>query len=311
MKKDISSLPLAIALAAGLVLSVVPARPACAQTAFPAQTQSAEQRELPSYYRVKASTDWGRLSLKFTIDIDVVAAGFRMPGARLEAERSIDHDLPALMEEALFGIRLDAGRTLEGSLEDGSVNEQQTLELAARARLDDENFSGDFHYFTAVYELPLTAVMALFIRHSSALQLEAPLEYRASRPYTGIIIIAQGRLPVHGEQGQSSALSPCLFPRVYDEDMNLLVDRNHVAPEAIRAWGELGYTSKLDSAGTARAGAYPLRIVARAFFGTSRTDLIISRDDALKITSLPENRALIEQGKILVVLDSVSETVSY
>ncbi len=300
MKKSVLILTAILCLSGGPLLS------AGAQ-----QAGTMQEGRLPSYYQVKARTDWDRLSLTFTISLDVKEAGFRMPGARLEAERSIDHDLPALMEMALFGIRLDANRNLEDSLEDGSVNEEQTLELAGKAKLSGENFSNDFHYFTADYELPLTAIMDLFVRHSAAMPLEAPLEYRAARPYTGIIIIAQGKLPVHGEPGQSASLSPCLFPRIYDENMNLLVDRNHVAPDIIRSWGELGYTAKLDTAGSSRAGAYPLRIVARAFFGTSRTDIIISRDDALKILSLAENRDLIAHGRILVVVNSADETVSY
>ena len=60
-------------------------------------------------------------------------------------------------------------------------------------------FSKDLRSFRAVYELPLEAAMALYIRHSTAMTLDAPMEYRATKPYTGIVIFAKGKLPIHGE----------------------------------------------------------------------------------------------------------------
>jgi len=90
--------------------------------------------------------------------------------------------------------------------------------------------------------------------------------------------------------------------------MNLLVDRNRVDPGALRKWGELGYAASLGSDAEARIGSAPLKIVAQAYFGTNRSDILISRDDALKILALPENRALVSAGKILVIIDTINET---
>lgn len=282
--------------------------------ALPAAAEGGQGTEsspgLPPYYKVKAETSWESRRLTFTIDLDARAAGLRMPAGRLEAERSIDRDLPALMESAIFGLRVDSYRDMTASLEDGTVDEDGILGLSRSARCVEEAFSKDFRSFRAVYELPLEAAMSLYIRHTTPVKAEAPLEYRATRPYSGIVIFAKGKLPIHGE-GVEDRLSPCLFPRVYDEDMRLLLDRSRVEPDALRSWGEVGYAPRLGPEAEGRVGSSPLKIVAQAYFGTNRTDLIISRDDALKILASPENRALIEEGRVLLIVDGVSESAEY
>ncbi|GAB1481739.1 hypothetical protein MASR2M78_05540 [Treponema sp.] len=51
-----------------------------------------------------------------------------------------------------------------------------------------------------------------------------------------------------------------------------------------------------------RVGKDPLRILARSLFGVRATDPIIDRDDALKIISSEENRRLLKEGRLVIVL---------
>jgi hypothetical protein len=155
--------------------------------------------------------------------------------------------------------------------------------------------------FGAVYDLPIVAVSSLYVKNRAAGSLRAPLEWSPSRSYTGIVIYAEGELPVHGER-LAARLRPCLFPRVFDEGMELLAGRTLVDPEALRSGGVLGYARALDGPAAARVGDSPLRITARAVFGSGRTDLVVSREDALRILSRPENRELVRLGRILVIL---------
>ena len=53
-----------------------------------------------------------------------------------------------------------------------------------------------------------------------------------------------------------------------------------------------------------RIGTDPLRISVRKVFGVYRTDPVISRNDALKILSVPANLELLRQGKIVILLDN-------
>ena len=135
-----------------------------------------------------------------------------------------------------------------------------------------------------------------------AVALDAPLGYSPSRAYTGILIYAGDELPVRGER-VSGKLRPCLFPRIYDEDMRIVLERGKVDPEVLAERGPVGYARATTTKAEDRIGEDPLRIMAVAVFGTNRTDVILSREDADRIFALPENRELVRQGKVLVVLD--------
>jgi hypothetical protein len=52
-----------------------------------------------------------------------------------------------------------------------------------------------------------------------------------------------------------------------------------------------------------RVGDEPLKILAYEVFGTLRTDLVITRDDALRLLSRPENVRLITEGRVVIVCD--------
>ena len=86
--------------------------------------------------------------------------------------------------------------------------------------------------------------------------------------------------------------------------MNLIYERNMGDPQhearngMVRyGWrdGENDYTSTV--------GIDPLRISARKVYGRFRTDPVISRNDALKILSVPENLELLKEGRVVVLLD--------
>ena len=261
----------------------------------------------PSPYSLSVDLRWDTMTLTAKISLDLHAADIRLPSGRAEAERMIERDLPGLLQDAVFRIPVDSYRTVGDTLEDGTLSINDILGLIKSLERSESRFSKDFTTFSAVYELPLTDIASLYVRHSRPYELYAPLEYVPARPYTGIVIYAKGELPVHGEHVQARAL-PCLFPRVFDEKMNTILERNIVDPEAIRRWGIVGYTDDLTAAAQEeRTGDNPLRIAASGIFGTSRTDLIIAREEALRILALPENRALLREGRVVVVIDENGE----
>jgi hypothetical protein len=51
-----------------------------------------------------------------------------------------------------------------------------------------------------------------------------------------------------------------------------------------------------------RVGENPLRIMARGIFGAVPTDPVIDREDALIILSSEQNRQLLREGRIVIVL---------
>jgi hypothetical protein len=50
-------------------------------------------------------------------------------------------------------------------------------------------------------------------------------------------------------------------------------------------------------------GPNPLRILAQGVYGTRPTDPVIDRDDAITIIANEENRKLLREGRVVIVLD--------
>lgn len=253
-------------------------------------------------YSVESSIDWKARVVTVRLTLDLHAAGLKLPSGRLEAERMADRDLPALAKDHFFAVRVDSRRTVEDTIEDGTISVDGILSLPGKARLASSSLTKDVGGYVATYELPLESIAALYLDGSSPAPTRAPVDAVPTRDYTGIIIYAKGDLPVRGERVSGRA-SPCLFPRVYDESMRLILDRSMVAPEALAARGVLGYADGAGIDATGRAGGDPLRIMALELFGDGRTDFVISRADAMRILSSPANRDLVRQGKVVVVIE--------
>ncbi len=244
-------------------------------------------------YETSSRVDWEARVLRVDVALDLAAAGLRLPDGRLSAERMVEHDLPALAKDAVFALQADSHRTVEAAVADGSLESGALVALAGMVRLESSSFSKDMRKFQATYSLDLDEVASLFLSGAQPTPIRAPLEARPTRNYTGIVIYAKGTLPVHGEAVEDQA-RPCLFPRVYDSEMSLVLDRSLVDPHAL-AEGVLGYASAIGVEAGARVGSDPMRVMAIGLFGDERCDFIISREDALRILSSAANRDLLRQ----------------
>ena len=253
-------------------------------------------------YATRSSVDWKTRVLRVEVSLDLVAAGLRLPEGRLAAERMIEHDLPALAKDAVFSLQADSHRRVEDAVADGTIDTEALVALAGLARLETSSFSKDMRRFASTYTLRLDEVASLFLSGAAPSPIREPLDTRPTRDYTGIVIYAKGSLPVHGEEVEGEA-RPCLFPRVYDSEMELVLDRSLVLPEVLSGatggadGGVLGYASAVGVEAGERVGSDPMRVMAIGLFGDRRTDYIISREDALRILSSAANRELLRRGK--------------
>jgi hypothetical protein len=159
------------------------------------------------------------------------------------------------------------------------------------------------------YTVPITSISAALLRHDRPSQVSRTLNPVSTARYTGIIIIASDSLPVHGMRSSTLAI-PCLFPKIWDSDMNLIYERSmlvsHNNPMVrystlpnIFQNNPSGLSSELQKV----VGDRPLRIFARGVFGINPTDLIIDRIDAMQIIASEENRRLLSEGKVAFILD--------
>jgi hypothetical protein len=265
----------------------------------------AAQEGAGSAYATRSTVDWKARVLRVEVSLDMVAAGLRMPEGRLDAERMMERDIAGLAKDAVFALQADSYRTIEAAVADGSFEPERLVALADLVKVEKSSFSKDMRKFTSTFALSLDAVASLFLSGAEPAPIRAPLAERPTRDYSGIVIYAKGSFPVHGE-GVDGAASPCLFPRVYDAEMNLILDKSVVVPEVLArsgpSGGVLGYASALGVEAGERVGGDPMRVMAVELFGDDRCDFVISREDALRILSSPGNRELLRQGRVVVIL---------
>jgi hypothetical protein len=258
---------------------------------------------------VSGALEWDRMELSARLSLDLRAAGLRLPTGRSEGEERIDAEYLALMRPLILSIPVDSSGTLGDYLTKGEFSLRLAENYARSARTVPPAMSADLTRMEASYTISLGGLSGEFIKNQRPRE---PRRLPASPPaaaYTGIIIIANGELPLHGT-GRSAPVLPCLFPRIWDHDMNLVYDRNmpgsrenvmvhYAAEDSIFQRNPSGLSPEL----SALVGDKPLRILARGVFGIRPTDPVIDAEDARIIISSEENRALLREGRVVIVLD--------
>jgi hypothetical protein len=255
---------------------------------------------------VARSISWERQELTISTAFDLASAGLKMPAGRSQAEVFADMEFPRLAQPTLFALPVDSSTTVESMVRSGALTPADISAIASSATRSASVLSGDLRTLTTTYRVDMRALAAGLVKHHQAAQSPKTMMTRPTRPYTGIVVYADEELPVHGTKGSSLA-SPCFFPKIWDTEMNLIYERNMTDPGIARSSGIAGYGASQDpSAYSARVGKNPLRILARGLFGILPTDPVIDRDDALKILSSEENKALLRDGKVVIVLNDRS-----
>ncbi|MGL4981246.1 MAG: OmpA family protein [Treponemataceae bacterium] len=250
-----------------------------------------------------STIDWTKSNFDSTILFNVKKANIIMPSGRATIVDRIYLQLPTLIKNQILYTKLNSSVRLGDLIANESLSLEQINTLIDEGKRTPSFFSLDNELVQMSHTISLKNISAMIVAHSTPYQIKTPIEEIATRKYTGIIIDARGNLPVQGEFIQLKA-KPALFPKIWDETMDLLYERNMVDPVVAKASGivQYGYDDDI-GAYKDRIGNDPLRIMARKIYGIYSTDPVISRNDALKILSSKENLELLNQGKIVILMD--------
>lgn len=253
--------------------------------------------------------EWDKMEISAQVSLNLKSAGLRFPAGRTEGEELIAAEYLALMRPLILSIPLDSSDTVADHLADGDFSLFKTETYALSARTTPPAMSADLENMRAAYTIRLEGLSAEFNKNRRPAAGRRVLAVPPAAAYTGIIIIAGGELPLHGT-GRKARVLPCLFPKIWDSSMNVIYDRTMQAvPESLTVHyaGEDSIFQKTPSGLSpelrALAGDRPLRILARGVYGIRPTDPIIDEEDALTIISSEENRNLLREGKVVIVLD--------
>ncbi|MDR1324554.1 MAG: polymerase [Treponema sp.] len=267
---------------------------------------------------ISGSVMWEHLEINADLSVNLAQAGIQLPTGRIYAEELISDGYQHLIRPQLLSLPIDSSTILRDLLEQGKISLKTTDLISGAAPARAPAMSTDLSTLSTHYTVDLRQLSTVLMRHDHPSDIMRTLIATPVVSYTGIIIIANDPMPVHGKR--SSALTlPCLFPKVWDTDMNLIYDRSmvdkqstttmvrYVPPQRIFQDTPSGLDPELE----ALVGNNPLRIIARGVFGIRPTDPIIDRDDALLIISSEQNRTLLREGKVVIVLDNTTLTTTF
>lgn len=250
-----------------------------------------------------SSINWITREFKTDISLNTEKANLQMPSGKKTASFQIKSKMPPLIQPALLSLFENSEKNLSDTVIADELTLDQVYNFIMGGYKTPDVFTKDMAFLRTTNTVNVKDLSKLLIRHTYAYNPEKPIEYVASRPYTGIIIDARGSYPVHGEY-VSSEISPCFFPQIWDDQMNRIYEKNNADPAIVESMGLVGYHYSENEADYAdRIGLDPLYIKATEVYGRNRTDPIIKHKDALKILTVPENVQLLKEGKIVVLLD--------
>jgi hypothetical protein len=266
---------------------------------------------------VTGAIEWKKMEMTVNLALDLASAGVSFPTGRIQAEEILSVEFAGIARPYILAIPVDSSTTVEDLIRLGSFSFLGPESIAGTAKRGQAVLTPDFSTLSASYTVDLSILSSQLILHNQAMEIRRILAPVPAASYSGIIIIASGELPVHGRR-TGAFVTPCLFPKVWDSDMNLVYERNILDPKSasrtlVRYAAEADIfrdtPSGLSPELAALVGDNPLRIIARGVFGIRPTDPVIDREDALVILSSEENRRLLREGKVAIILgDDALET---
>ena len=251
----------------------------------------------------ESKIDWSKNLFVSDVKLDTEKAEITMPSGKKAATTVIDRKLPVLIKDPLLSVYVNSSQSLGDLVLDDLITLEQLTEIIENGRRTSPVFENKSLNLTTTHYVDLKEISSLMVKHRTPYTNPKPIEQISSRAYSGIIIDARGVVPVHGEFVRDR-IYPCFFPQIWDEEMNLIYERNMGNPEAEKAQGLVHYDwSENEVLYQDRIGTDPMHIRVRKVYGFNRTDPVISREDALKILTVPENLQLLREGKVVILLD--------
>ncbi len=259
-------------------------------------------------YHSEASIDWS--GGEFLLDIWVESPDRLTPHTRYTIEQTVQEDLPGIFMNAVQSIGVDSRFDVKDAI-------RRDLRMLDRLKLlVPRGIKRAAHYVRGMgsvyirYAFPLygeQGLVASFVSHRQPYPLRRILGFVPVGNFTGIVIYAKGAYPLYGKE-QNGNLEQCLFPRIYDENMEIVLEKERCDPQSLIERGMVAYTSDLDLRPfSARIGPYPVYVSARGIFGVNNRDILIPKESAERLLASPVTRRLLTQGRVLIIMDSIED----
>lgn len=245
--------------------------------------------------------DWASGKIDSRLSIDVEQMGLSLPSAKTTSYHILKKYLPSLLKNAYLSLIMDSSSRLGDYLARGEIDLNNLDMIMGGGEEKSPVFSDDLRNLILFHRISTNDIAKFFVKHEVYRLPLQPTVSNVGKVYTGILIDARGKLPIHGEY-VDDVLVPCIFPKVWDTNMMVLYEKNMVEPEKLMKQNIVVYSDTLDESSYSDIiGVEPLRVIARGIFGQNRTDPIISVQDSAKLLSKKENLRLLSEGKVVIL----------
>ncbi|MDR3325060.1 MAG: polymerase [Spirochaetaceae bacterium] len=260
---------------------------------------------------LSAVLDWTDMKIDVSVAARLDALGLALPAGRVQAGNALFDVYYAKITRFLYAIPVDSSSTMGDLVERGELSPAVVDDIILNARNVPPTMSSDLRRVASSHVIVLNEVQQALMEHGGEpADFERLINPPAVPAYTGLVVIADAALPVHGRQS-SAYLQPCLFPKIWDAQMNLVYDKKFVNPEVFQHSTFVHYAasesvfrrtpSGLSPELEKIVGDKPLKIIARGVFGARPTDPVIDAEDALLILASQANRALLREGRVALI----------
>lgn len=250
----------------------------------------------------KKNVDWDSNRINIIIKSPLSHSSSTLSSTRRKAENRIEDNKTNIFFKNILDIRINSLYSVSEIINDKPNIYYKLDKLAEVLEPVQTILSTNLEYLDSHYSFPIYPdFVSVFYDQSQHINKLKKLDHRDYGDFTGLIIYVPETLPLY-QKGRSGTLTKVLFPRIFDEDMNLVLDLSMITPEYMRKWGMVIYGESFDeSLYQTRIGITPLRIVAKGLFGKNSSDIIISNEEADKLIGTDENLKIISQARILIL----------
>lgn len=209
---------------------------------------------------------------------------------RLGTERAAELDAYRKILEIVKGVAVDSQNTVGATMQ-ASPEVKARVEgvIKGMKRIDTKYYAdgGVDVVVQVTLDGPVTEAVVKPPEKKPAAVAAVPS--KDAEKFTGIVVDARGL-----------KLVPALAPRIVDDAGKEVYGPAQVEPEVIKSTGMVAYFLNIDAAKkNAKVTDNPVVVKALKLLDNGKCDLVLSKDDAAKVTGAP----VLKKGRVVVVVD--------
>ncbi|GHT50000.1 hypothetical protein FACS1894102_5210 [Spirochaetia bacterium] len=266
---------------------------------------------------LSGNLNWEKMEINVSMQLKIADKNVGNPSYRIKAEDNLWLEYIENIRPFILSIQVDSSSMIGDLINSGLLPASSVDEFTMAARKVPPYYNKDFTAIASSYSIDMNYISEHLFTKQKLIEMMKPLSVDAGISYTGIIIMADEPMPVHGKLSKDSIV-PSIFPKIWDSEMNLVFERNMSYQDKTKGslfvhWSSADKVfvkspSGIDPELAKIVGTKPLRVIATELFGINSTDLVINKDDAVKMLTSDANRKLLQEGRIAIIIDPESLT---